>query len=79
LGLSGRARAVLVSRAVFDPVTGGRLHNAVVERGDLQAGDHIVGPAVIVETETATVVTSSFDAVVQEDGSLMLIRKGTVQ
>jgi N-methylhydantoinase A len=30
---------------------------------------------VIVERETSTVVTSPFDVVMQEDGSLLLIRK----
>ena len=37
------------------------------------------GPAVIVERETSTVVTSPFYAVMQDDGSLLLIRKGAVQ
>jgi N-methylhydantoinase A len=35
----------------------------------------VAGPAVIVERETSTVVTSPFDAVIQSDGSILLIRK----
>ena len=34
------------------------------------------GPVIIVERETATVVTSPFDVVMQDDGSLLMIRKG---
>ena len=31
---------------------------------------------IIVERETTTVVTSTFDAVIQDDGSILLVRKG---
>ena len=36
------------------------------------AGDRVTGPAVIVERETSTVVTSPFDAVMQSDGAILL-------
>ncbi|MCC6517627.1 MAG: hypothetical protein IT543_02160, partial [Tabrizicola sp.] len=45
----------------------------------LRPGTRVSGPAVIVESETSTTVTSPFDAVMQEDGSLLLIRKGAAQ
>jgi N-methylhydantoinase A len=38
-------------------------------------GAALDGPAIIVEDETATLVTSAFRAVGQGDGSLRLIRK----
>ena len=41
----------------------------------LGAGDRVSGPAVIVERETASIVTSRFDAVIQGDGSILLIAK----
>ncbi len=63
------------TRAVFDPAQGAALPSAIVARGDLRPGDRIQGPAVIVERETSTVVTSPFDVAVQGDGSLLLIRK----
>ena len=65
------------TRAVFDPATGSVQTHAIVERGTLAAGDRVKGPAVIVERETSTVVTTPFDAVVQDDGSILLTRKGS--
>ncbi|MFD2105903.1 hypothetical protein ACFSKJ_21145 [Tabrizicola soli] len=44
-------------------------------RDSLRAGQRVAGPAVVVERETATVVTSPFDVVMQSDGSLLLLRK----
>jgi N-methylhydantoinase A len=65
------------SRQVFDPSAGHTLPTAIHDRATLPLGARISGPAVIVERETATVVTSPFDVVMQGDGSLMLVRKGT--
>jgi N-methylhydantoinase A len=65
------------TRAVFDPAAGSIQSYAIVERDGLAAGDRIAGPAVIVERETSTVVTTSFDAVIQSDGSILFIRKGS--
>ena len=64
-------------RMVFDPTEGRALSTAIHDRESLPLGARLPGPAVIVERETSTVVTSSFDVVKQGDGSLMLIRKGT--
>ena len=47
-----------------------------VERSVLTPGKFIDGPAIIVEDETTTIVTSNFRAVGQGDGSLRLIRTG---
>ena len=44
-------------------------------RAAMTPGMKIDGPAIIVEEETATIVTSAFRAVGQGDGSLRLIRK----
>lgn len=65
-----------VSRQVFDPALGGEQVTGIVPRDTLSSGDRVSGPAVIVERETSTVVTSPFDAVVQSDGTLLLVRKG---
>jgi N-methylhydantoinase A len=77
--LAGDSRTVEpeVSRDVFDPATGSTLAYAIVAREALCAGDRVAGPAVIVERETSTVVTSPFDAVIQHDGTILLIRKGS--
>ncbi|WP_319800469.1 hydantoinase/oxoprolinase family protein [Pararhodobacter zhoushanensis] len=66
-------------RPVFDPAQGAALPTALVARDALTPGDRIAGPAVISERETSTVVTSPFDAVMQGDGSLLLIRKEATQ
>ncbi|MFK0689391.1 hydantoinase/oxoprolinase family protein [Mesorhizobium sp. IMUNJ 23033] len=66
---------VSVTREVFDPGTGTMQTTAIVERTSLSAGDRVKGPAVIVERETSTVVTTPFDAVMQSDGAILMIRK----
>lgn len=63
------------TRAIFDPARGAMLDSAAHRRDDLSAGDRVAGPAVIVERETATIVTSPFDATIQDDGSILLIAK----
>lgn len=65
------------TRAVFDPATGAPQTYGIIERDALCTGDRVAGPAVIVERETSTVVTTSFDAVIQSDGAILLIRKGS--
>jgi N-methylhydantoinase A len=77
--LAGGIRTVEppATRAVFDPATASARTYAIVEREALSAGDLIAGPAVIVERETSTVVTSPFDAAIQGDGAILLIRKGS--
>lgn len=64
-----------LTRPVFDPTAGRALPSAIHDRSALHPGTRIIGPAVIVERETATVVTAPFDAVMQDDGSLLLLRK----
>ncbi|WP_142781144.1 hydantoinase/oxoprolinase family protein [Agrobacterium sp. T29] len=64
-----------VTRDVFDPAAGAPLKTAIVERSTIKVGERVTGPAVIVERETSTIVTSPFDAIVQSDGTILLIRK----
>lgn len=68
-----------VTRAVFDPAQAANLTTAIVERHTLVPGARVGGPAVIVERETSTVVTSPFDVVMQDDGALLLLRKETAE
>ena len=63
------------SREVFDAGSGRMRASRTVAREFLSAGDLVPGPAVIVERETSTIVTPSFDAVMQGDGSILLIRR----
>ena len=49
--------------------------SSVFTRDELKAGDTVIGPAIIVEQETSTIVTSRFDAVIQQDRSILLNAK----
>ena len=72
---AGRANKGGGKRPVFDPSSDGLQDSQIIERETLSAGDLVTGPAVIVERETSTVVTALFDAVMQGDGTILLIRK----
>jgi N-methylhydantoinase A len=61
-------------RRMFDADAGRFVDAAVHARSDLVPGASVTGPAIIVERETATVVTSTFEAVVQPDGCLLVAR-----
>ena len=62
------------SRQVFDAREQAFVDAKIYQRERLQAGERIPGPAVIVERETSTIVTSRYQAVRQNDGSLLLSR-----
>ena len=62
-------------RLVFDPAAGESLPTGIVDRASLAPGARVSGPVVVVERETATIVTSPFDVVMQGDGSLLILRK----
>jgi N-methylhydantoinase A len=46
----------------------------IYERDRLAIGDVIRGPAIVVEPETSTVIPTSFIAVVQSDGCILVTR-----
>jgi N-methylhydantoinase A len=62
-------------RAVFDHESGAFVEVAIHARRDLAPGAGISGPAIIVEDETATVVTRAFDARLDAFGYIELIRR----
>ena len=74
--LDGIEVAAAQFRNVFDPGHGAMLNTGIFERDQLQAGNRVAGPAIIVERETSTVVTASFDAIIQQDGTILLVKKG---
>ncbi len=71
-----RETAPASMRSVFDAAAGGRLQYAVHQRDALAPGDIVRGPALIVETQTTSVVTASFDAIVDDARNLVLVRSG---
>ena len=69
----GRLIAPEATRAIFDPASGESLETAIWARERLAPGDRVAGPAVIVERETSTLVSTCFDAVIQHDGAILLV------
>jgi N-methylhydantoinase A len=61
------------TRRLIDPATAAASEVAVLQRHALRPGDRFVGPAVIVERDTTTVVSKRFDGVVDALGSLVLM------
>jgi N-methylhydantoinase A len=59
------------TRKIFDAALHRHVDAAIVERSALRVGERVTGPAIIVEPETSTLITSSFDATVQPDGCLL--------
>jgi N-methylhydantoinase A len=69
-----REVAIQRTRAIHDAGTDTVVEAAVVERDELSPGDRVAGPAVIVEPQTTTWVSSNREVVVQADGCLLIIR-----
>ncbi|MEM6389533.1 MAG: hydantoinase/oxoprolinase family protein, partial [Pseudomonadota bacterium] len=72
---SGEAVRPARHRKVYDAALRREVEAAEIHRRDLGPGKMIDGPAVIVEAETSTIVTSAFRAIGQDDASLLLIRR----
>ena len=63
------------TRSLLDTGSGERFDAATYRREDIQPGSRIEGPAIIVEDDTSTVVSPSFDATVNALGYILLERK----
>ena len=72
------AAQALGSRDFFDAALRKTVAAQEIDRAAMTPGAVAEGPAVIVERETSTIVTSAYRAVGQSDGSLLLLRKGAV-
>ena len=62
-------------RQIFDPGTADNVDAPVYRRDDLEPGSFIPGPALIVEEQTTTVVSPTFDATVDGRGYIVLDRR----
>ncbi|MDG2427370.1 MAG: hydantoinase/oxoprolinase family protein [Acidimicrobiales bacterium] len=62
------------TRLIHDTATDTSLEAGIVERHALVAGDRVLGPAVIVETQTTTLLSSRQQAIMQTDGCLLVTR-----
>jgi len=63
-------------RWIYDAALRRSVEASEVHRSELLPGTRVLGPAIVVEDETSTIVTDSFQAVGQRDGSILLTRKG---
>ncbi len=72
---AGACAKVTRTRQFFDAALRKSVDAREVSRDDLSSGMVVEGPAIVVETNTCTIVTSGYRAVGQGDGSLRLIRK----
>lgn len=62
------------TRDAYDAVSGTRLPTAVITRDDLIPGVAIIGPAIIAEAQTTTVIGSHHVCTMQRDGALLVTR-----
>jgi N-methylhydantoinase A len=63
------------TRSIFDAKQQIMVEAGLFDRDLLVAGNQISGPAIIVENETTTIVTSTFEAIMQSDRCLLVQRK----
>jgi len=73
---SGSAAKPLRTRQFYDAALRRSVEAQEIDRATMTAGASVDGPAIIVENETTTIVTSAYRCIGQGDGSLRLIRKG---
>jgi N-methylhydantoinase A len=71
----GAARAI-GTREVFDPGREEKVTVPLYWRADMLPGARVEGPALIVEDETSTFVTSRFDASIASNGNIVIEHKG---
>ena len=62
------------TRRIYDTVSGVVVDATVLDRATLAVGDRVIGPAVIVEDQTTTWLTSADQAVLQADRCLLITR-----
>lgn len=72
---NGTEATAVRHRRFFDAALRAEVEAREVERSDMSPGRVVDGPAIIVESETSTIVTSAYRAVGQGDGSLLLLAK----
>lgn len=59
----------------YDAALRRRVNATEIARAQMTPGTKVEGPAVIVESETTTIVTSGYSVIGQPDGSLLLLKK----
>lgn len=65
-------------RQLFDRTLGRTIDMRLFSRSDMRAGSWVSGPAIIVESETTTYISTSYDAGIDGSGNIVLEMKETV-
>jgi N-methylhydantoinase A len=60
---------------VFDAALRSEVGAREVRRADLVPGAAVNGPAIVIEEETSTIITSAYRLTAQADGALLIERK----
>lgn len=75
---AGESVPAMMRRPIYDPVVGKQVDSAIVERSAMSPGSSVHGPAVIIESQTSTVLGSHHTAVMQADDTLLITRAGSM-
>ena len=62
-------------RVIYDPVKDSKVDASIFEREKLNPGDCVMGPAIIVENQTTTWISSEKKSSVQQDNCLLVTKK----
>ena len=62
-------------RVVYDPAKGTEVEASVFQRENLNPGDCVMGPAIIVESQTTTWISSEKKSFTQKDDCLLITKK----
>ncbi|MDG1862765.1 MAG: hydantoinase/oxoprolinase family protein [Yoonia sp.] len=73
---TGNPAQSTASRDIFDAGLGHATTAQIVQRGDMQTGQTVQGPAIITEDETTIILPSTRQAIAQPDGTIDVTRKG---
>ncbi|MEP1208564.1 MAG: hydantoinase/oxoprolinase family protein [Rhizobiaceae bacterium] len=66
-------------RSIICDVTGGEIEAKVISRGDLEPGDFVSGPALIIEPQTTTLVSADFTATILGDLTIAMQSKESLR
>ena len=64
-----------LKRVIYDPVEDSEVDASIFEREKLNPGDCVMGPAIIVESQTTTWISSEKKSSVQQDNCLLVTKK----
>jgi N-methylhydantoinase A len=62
------------TRSLLDPATASRVSASIYPRAELKPGTRVIGPAIIVEAQTSTVVPVGFESRIHAAGHIILQR-----